>query len=42
MFNEPDNSKFIFTNFPEESTQFTALESELYPIDFLLSFEREK
>ena len=41
MFNEPDNKKFIFSNFPEKQTDFSTFESELYPIDYLVSFETE-
>lgn len=41
MFNEPDNTKFLFYKFPSNQIEFTAFESELYPIDYLLSFQRK-
>lgn len=40
FFNDPENKKFILTQFPEDKSQFTALEADLYPIDYLVSFQR--
>lgn len=40
MFNEPDNTKFIFSNWPSNVKDFSQFEKELYPIDYLLNFKR--
>lgn len=39
MFNEPDNTKFVFSNWPCNNKDFADFERELYPIDYLLNFK---
>lgn len=38
MFNEPDNTKFLFKNWPNTIKDFEQFEKELYPIDYILNF----
>ncbi|KRX00815.1 P-loop containing nucleoside triphosphate hydrolase [Pseudocohnilembus persalinus] len=39
MFNEPDNTKFVFSNWPQNFKDFQLFEKEFYPIDYLLNFQ---
>ena len=36
MFNEPANTRFVFTNFPDSEKAFFEFERDLYPVDYLI------
>lgn len=42
MFNEPENTKFLFSNWPSNPKDFADFESSLYPVDYLLNFKAEE